>query len=199
MRAEVISAVDSNPAVIVVGVFDPFTEEHRQLLTNLAAYARDQRLRAVGIILDPRPAAIIQGRDGWPVYHDFAARVVLFKTLGINGIVRVVFGEEDVESGVTELLEVISSVVNVAELWIGAAQSLGTGLAGCQNTILRVTSEKGILCKVLPVNKWRGLSAGIIQTMRQEGDVESAIQVSGLPPIFLNHAPFSTVFNLNYA
>jgi len=183
MKATLHGTID-RPAVAAVGVWDPYRPAYEDLFGALRARGRERRLSSLAILLDPNPFMFLAGADVCPVYDDVRARIDLM--LGsVDGVLRLRFARRDVDGGAAEFFEAVSGQVAVAELWLGARQSLGRGAAGCGETIAAMASRYRTDLRILPepprstkAAKWS------VQYLLRAGRLAEAIAEVGRPPVW---------------
>ena len=171
----------AEPAVAVVGSWDPLLPTHMSLFRRLVRYARPRSLASVVIHLEPSPALHLNGPLEWPVYDDVKARMFLVAACGVSASLVVSFRKRDLTSGAKELLELVTQRVRLQELWLGASQSLGTGRGGSDEAIRRLAQQHRIRILRLPP---ASLDAGgrKVRECLIKGELEQATRIVGRSP-----------------
>src|SRR6476646_10279068 len=98
MKTTLLGRIDQ-PAIAVIGVWDPFLARHEQLCTALATSARERSLASVAIMLHPNPPALLNGDQEFPMYDDVAARVWPLRACGIEAVLKLQMTRADVDLG----------------------------------------------------------------------------------------------------
>jgi hypothetical protein len=169
----------TRPAVAVVGGWDPPLEAHEALLRELAAYGRSHDLSSLAILIDPPPAWYIYGPAQCQVYHDVRTRVHLLRACGIDGVMILHFTKQDFDAGVAELFETLKARVALAELWLGAGQSLGRGPKGNHRAIADQARLLDIKLSVMPDIRMDTLR---VRLALEAGRLQEASTLVGRPP-----------------
>jgi FAD synthase len=149
MMTELIGRIQ-HPAVAMVGVFDPFLNEHEKIIRQLSDYACSSRKSSLVVMLTPRPVALDQGIKAWPAFHDEGYRIKASLYCGADAILQVRLSKLDLKSGVLELLDAIAPYAPLSELWLGYNQSLGRGENGSASKIDALSIERGFAVRRLP-------------------------------------------------
>lgn len=183
MNARLHGRLD-RPAVAVVGVWDPVFPAHRRLFEELRDEAHERSLAALAILLDPAPPALLHGPRRFPVYDEVAERIAMLRACGVDGVLRVRFRKADVFAGAADLLAVVEPHARLAELWLGAQQTLGRLDAGSYDTAERLTRERGVTLRRLPFGRVR---PGSVVDLLAAGRLGEAATLVGRPPV--RHRP----------
>jgi hypothetical protein len=170
----------SRPAVAVVGVWDPLMDAHEEMLVELRREASLSGRSSLVIAIDPDPAQHLYGAAACPVYNDLPTRVERLLGLGVDGVLVVDFGPADLEAGARELLDVIQPWTSIAELWLGARQSLGRMERGNALTIEALAAERGFRVRRLPT---RQLGTAEVRELLRAGRIRDAMALGLLPPM----------------
>lgn len=181
MRATFYGKV-AGPAIAVVGVWDPMLGAHRELFEQIRCQAQRAGLPALAIVIDPDPALMLRGRAHWPVFDDIHTRVQRLFGSGFDAVLRIRFFENDLNAAAAEFFSLVDAHATLAELWLGAHQSLGRGVDGSQETILRLAGERGIQTHRLPPVKVLPPPYDIRQCLAA-GRVAEAAEMAGRPPV----------------
>ena len=178
MRARLYGRIDT-PAVVAIGVWDPIMRPHRELFVRLAAHAARGGLASAVIALDPDPVRHLYGPHDVPVYNDPASRVRQLLGAGLDAVVKVRFTRDDVDGGAEALFTAVEPHVRIAELWLGARQTLGRFDRGSFSTIQRLADERDMRVTRLPHTPLRTRA---VREHLREGALRPAIRVVGRPP-----------------
>ena len=180
MRATLHGHV-SGPAVAVIGVWDPMLPAHTTLFEELRCYARERGLTALAVAIDPDPVRYLSGESELPVYDDAATRIRRILACGIDAVLRVRFCERDIDRGAADLLRVADPFIRIAELWLGARQTLGRMEAGNFATVDRLAAERQMRVLRLPE---RRLETRDVRRLLQSGRLAEAAGLVGRPPVW---------------
>lgn len=172
--------VGIEPAVAVIGVWDPLLPAHHKLFASLCAHARAEGLTALVILLNPPPVSLQEGSAQWPVYTDTPTRIQQILATGVDAVLRVHLSKNDVWATAAMFLDLVSSVIPVKELWLGARQTLGHGPGGRFKAIVKKTELLGIQLRVLPPTQ---LISTNVRDLLKTGSLREAITTVGHAPL----------------
>ncbi len=172
------------PAAAVVGVWDPVTPAHAELVGDLVRHARSGGLGAVAVLIDPAPSSaggfgLRYGTHGWPVYDDVPARISLLGDLGLDAVLVARFAARDFSATAADFLDRLRTTLDLRELWVGAVQNLGPGAAGGTAAITRYAERCGIALHLLgrpPV------APADVRTLLAAGRIVEASAMTTRPP-----------------
>jgi hypothetical protein len=171
----------ASPAVAILGTWDPFLEVHERLLRGLCSYAREQRLASVGIMLDPPPPVFVHGAAKWPVYSDAATRVKLLRESGLDAVAHIAFSAADLERTAADFFDLVCARVPIAEFWLRAQQTIGSGPAGNALAILVQCKRRTIRLRRLPPSD-AGAESALVRQHLLTGELREAARIVGRPP-----------------
>jgi FAD synthase len=171
---------ERRPCAAVVGVWDPLVGAHYRLFDELRAAARERALGCAVVILDPDPVRFIWGVTELPVFNDIETRIALIREAGIDTVARVRFLRRDLHAGPGVLLDVLAPHVSIAELWLGARQTLGRGEGGSFEGIARVCESQRIFVRRLAHEQLETIN---VRELLAAGRIARAREVTGRPPI----------------
>lgn len=137
-------------AIGVVGVWDPLTATHRALFEQVRCVATRRGLGSLAVVIDPDPTRFVWNRTRWPVFNDVHTRVQLLRMLGIDAVIHLRFSKGDLAAGAREFFDLVGEHAALAELWLGANQSLGRGPNGSQEKVAELAAERGVAIQFLP-------------------------------------------------
>ena len=180
------------PAAAVIGVWDPLVSVHARLFGQLRRYSMVRARDTLAILLWPHPASFINPRRHWPVYDALETQVELIRSLGIDAVLVIKFSRGDADKGAAELLDEIVKWAPVAELWLGARQSLGRCRRGSSATIVAIARKHRIAVRHLPPA--RGDHGTSARAELSQGNLDLAISLVGRPPVLARPAQGSTLF-----
>jgi FAD synthase len=182
MRVKVYGRVDE-PAVAVVGSWDPLLPGHVSLFRRLRRYARHHSLASVVIHLEPSPARHLNGALEWPTYDDVRARLAMVAASGISASLLVRFRKQDLTAGAKEFIEAVTQHVKIDELWLGAQQSLGSCEGGSDEAIQQVAKKHRITIARLPYSSLDGAGRKVREFLIL-GQLEQAVRIVGRSPVW---------------
>jgi FAD synthase len=171
------------PAVAVVGSWDPLLPKHVSLFRRLRRYARRHSLASVVIHLEPSPARHLNGALDWPTYDDVMTRLAIAAASGISASVLVRFRKYDLTAGAREFIEAVTEHVQIDELWLGAQQSLGPCQAGSDQVIRQVARRHRIRIARLPYSSLDGEGRKVRELLIL-GKLEQAARIVGRSPVW---------------
>lgn len=181
MKATIYGNIDK-PVMAIVGVWDPFLPAHQELFARLISEAAARDHASVAILLDPAPQMLMYGPSAWPVYDNLHSRIRQMMGLGLDGLLHLDFAREDLKAGASDFFETVTAQVNLAELWLGQHQRLGSGDLGSVETVNRVAELFEVRLERLPEADLGALSRDI-RTLLGAGSLREAQNVVGRPPV----------------
>lgn len=179
MKSSLHGSVD-RPVIAVIGVWDPLLPAHERLFEALRASARKQSLATLAIAIDPDPVRFLWGPSSRPVYSDASTRIQQILHRGLDAVLRVGFVRRDLDATAAELFRVVDPHARIAELWLGARQSLGRCQGGNAEAILAAANSRGIQVIRLPKER---LESSRVRDLLQSGQLVEAAGIVGRPPI----------------
>src|SRR5215207_2655651 len=179
MRATLHGRVDGS-SVVIVGSWDPFLPAHRTMLEQLRSHARQRALASLAVMLDPSPAVFIWGRHDWAIFDDVRTRIELLLGCGIDGVLLIRLLRRDVAATAAEFFSTMLAQIDIAELWLGAHQTLGTGDHGRTEAIEDLAEDNGIeLVRLPPLRR----ETEDVRQLLAAGRVREATQIVGRSPV----------------
>jgi hypothetical protein len=179
MNASVHGRIERS-VIAAIGVWDPLLPVHLQLLDLLRARAHRQSLSPVVFVIDPDPARFLWGPAFRPVYTDPHARVQQMLDHGLDAVVRVHFARRDLDATAADFFSLVDAYAHLAEVWLGAKQSLGRCAAGNADAIGAAAAARGTKVFRLP---YRPIYSRKIRDLLQSGHLAKASRIVGRPPI----------------
>jgi hypothetical protein len=134
-------------------------------------------------MLDPAPQTYLRGAANWPVYMSLLAREHWLAALGMDGVVRVDFREEDLKLGVYDLLDAVRAHVRIAEVWMRPQQTFGPDARGSA-LALALYAKKHKLAWKRPATPETKVLANTVHYHLRRGEIAAAQAIVGLPPIW---------------
>jgi FAD synthase len=181
MKATVYGKI-VGPAIAVVGVWDPLLQAHQELFEQVCCQARRNGLTSLVIVIDPDPALVMRGAGKWPVYDDVQTRIQRLFTVGIDAVLHLRFVQDDLNAGVAEFFTLVAVHATLAELWLGAHQTIGRGPNGSQQAIVEAAERRGIQVQRLPLVRLMPPPYDIRQSLAA-GRVAEVVSLVGRPPV----------------
>jgi FAD synthase len=131
--------------IAILGSWDPLLPRHRAIFKRLLTYSKKKGLNPYVIIVYPNPAIFIYG-SVYKDYFDLPARIELFKHLGINNVLVLDIGGDDLLAGVEGVFNELAkdSSITLKELWIGENQYFGSGEKGVTWTTEAQCAQRNI-------------------------------------------------------
>jgi FAD synthase len=169
----------TRPAATVIGTWDPFLPEHRELFDQVGAEARANGLSFVAVMLDPPPPRLIRAGKAWPLYDDSATRVEVVRRSLVDAVLVVRLSRSDVGAGAREFLDLVRRHVALHELWLGQGQSLGPGPNGSPEEIARLARRDRFRLRRLDA---AALHSSQVRDSLSAGRIADAIALVGRPP-----------------
>ncbi len=182
MKATLYGQIKS-PAVAIVGVWDPFLPAHHELFSRLIRKAATRSQSSLAILLDPAPQMMMYGPSQWPLYTDLVSRAKLMLEMGLDGLLHLDFTRQDLQAGAGEFFDVVLANVNLAELWLGQYQRLGSGEAGAPEMVSQLAIQHDIHVERLQ-DADLGVVSRDIRNFLYSGCIQEALKVVGRLPIF---------------
>lgn len=180
MKATLHGTVNG-PAAIVVGSYDPLLPGHRQLFSFLGRYGRKAGCSSVVVLLDPPPALYLEDPAWYPLYHDGETRSAMIRQAGVDAVLRVHFEDSDLHGSAADFFESVDPHLDLAELWLGRKQTLGSGDTGDTQAVLHLAESKNVEVKFLPEGTVQE-SANEVRRMLVFGQMRKATSVVGHAP-----------------
>lgn len=174
--------------ICAIGVWDPVLECNRKLFRQLAKTSRSEHYTSVIVTLDPPPAMFNHGRKEWATFDNLAARLSFQRNEGIDTTIVARISHRETKLGARWFFDVLSNYVDIAQIWLGARQSLGPDHEGSSAAILEYASRRKIRVVRLPNRFTRNVSGRGREWLRI-GSVCRARKMSGVnlcgesPPI----------------
>ena len=180
MKATLLGQIEE-PAVTIVGVWDPFLPGHRHLFAEVCTYARQHGLASLAVVLDPNPVTFIYGLAEAPVYDDIRTRIQLMYCCGFDAILHVRFAKSDLNAGPGDFLDLVQAFgITIKELWLGARQLLGRGPESSMEALHALCERREIQIRRLPHAQ---LETEPVRHHLRAGCLVEATRLVGRPPL----------------
>lgn len=150
MQARLYGKPIVEPVVAVIGVFDPFTQMHADVMQSLVATARRQNQTAVAIVFEPDVRALLHGPERWPVMDDAPSRRRLIFATGIDRVLQITCTPDDLESGAREVFDLVAAHLPLVDLWLGHRQRLGARDSGSAEAVQHEADRHRVRVTRLP-------------------------------------------------
>jgi len=171
------------PALLLVGTWDPFIDLHRHLLQRASTYAAEQGMHCTTIIVDPNPSAFLHAPPRWVTYDDLLFRIEMLKKYGSSSCAVLRFTAGDLNLAADDFFDLLDASLPVAELWLGAEQSLGSGHRGSAPYVESAAGSRGIKVSRLNRNGSKKIAAQA-RHLISSGRFAAATAIVGRPPVW---------------
>jgi FAD synthase len=179
LRARLYGRI-TGPVLSAIGVWDPILPGHVQLYRRLSEFARESSLSPLAIAIDPDPVRYLYGASECPVYNDVDARIAQMLSFGLAGVLRVRFLQRDIEATAADLFALLDEHIQIAELWLGARQTLGRLEGGNFETIMKLAETRRMRVNRLPLES---LGTHSVRQLLRTGHIVQALELVGRPPL----------------
>ena len=169
----------ARPCLAVVGTWDPLLPVHYRLFAALCGAARERELSSALVLLNPDPIRFIWGVAELPIFNDVYTRIALIQDAGIDTVVLVRFLRRDLYTGPDALFDAVAPHISVAELWLGARQTLGRGEGGSFEGVARLCDRRGITVRRLLHAQLQTID---VRDLLAAGKIAAACRLAGRPP-----------------
>ena len=179
MKAYLYGRLDK-PVVAVIGVWDPLLPAHKVLFGRLSKQGVERSLSTLVIAIDPDPVRYLWGVSSRPIYNDVLTRIQQILHCGIDAVLRIHFVQRDIDATAADFFKVVDPQAQIAELCLGARQSLGRCRGGNFDAITEAANVRGMQVNRLPYER---LDSGKVRDLLQSGRLIEAANIVGRPPI----------------
>jgi riboflavin kinase/FMN adenylyltransferase len=167
-----------------IGNFDGVHAGHRALLAQLTASARAQGLRTLAVTFWPNPRALLHPA-GWLGYLATAdERADLLGAVGLDALLELPFTPALASATPEAFVELLTTAVPLAELWVGEDFRFGHRRAGDVATLRALAAPRGVAVHTIARQGPRPgepVSSSSIRALLREGKVEAAAEALGRP------------------
>ncbi|SHN30547.1 hypothetical protein [Mucilaginibacter sp. OK098] len=187
----------NNNAIAILGTWDPLLPRHRAIFKKLLTYSKTKGLNPYIIIVYPNPAIFTYGKL-YKDYFDLPARIELFKHLGINNILVLDIGSDDLSAGAEGVFNELAkdSTITLKELWIGENQYFGIGETGSTSTIEYECALRNIKLRTLKDSFRVVIDKSDVTRNFKAGQFDEAAAVVGQYPTYrLKDDPHIKMYN----
>ncbi|ASU32109.1 nucleotidyl transferase family protein [Mucilaginibacter xinganensis] len=178
----------NNNIISILGTWDPLLPRHRAIFKKLLTYSKSKGLNPYVIIVYPQPGIFIYG-NVYKDYFDLPARIELFKYLGINNVLVLDIGRDDLRAGAAGLFDELfkDSTMQLKELWAGENQYFGTGEKGLTWALQDECRERGIRLHTLKNSFKVVLDKDEVARSFRTGNFRQAAAIVGHFPTYFLH------------
>jgi hypothetical protein len=167
----------------VVGVWDPPLQHHRDLFQDLSRRVQNTSFASLVITLDPPPASYALGEGVWTTHTDLEWRLEVQRQCGIDYFAVLRLDQAEVDQGARYFLEKLQPDLSLAELWLGAHQTLGRFQPGSRVAVETSCASLGISVRILEDITDVQLKRKL-HSLLASGRVAEAYRVGGVPPVW---------------
>jgi riboflavin kinase/FMN adenylyltransferase len=174
---------DLKDPVATIGVFDGVHRGHRQLLYELAVWARATGGESVVLTFDRHPLEVLKGEKIAPLLT-LENRLLEFERHGIDATVLVDFAAVRALSPQAFLEAVIRDRLGCRRLLLGFDSHIGKDRTGDTTRVREVGARLGIEVRVASAvldKDGRKIGSSAIREAVQEGDLDRAANLLGRP------------------
>lgn len=183
MRLDEIAS-DRDTAV-TIGKFDGVHVGHTQIMTDLAAVARERGLEAVAVTFDRNPLELIRPELAPRPLTSTSQREELLQTSGVDRVIMLDFTRELMETEPEEFVATIFGSLRAKLVMIGPDFTFGKGGRGNAVTLRDAAAQYGATLRVIDdicVRDGRRISSTWIRDALALGRVEDAAVMLGRLP-----------------
>jgi FAD synthase len=176
----------NNNVITILGSWDPLLPRHRAIFKKLLTYSKTKGLNPYVIIVYPNPAIFTYG-NVYKDYFDLPARIELFKHLGINNVLVLDIGGDDLMAGAEGVFNELAkdSSITLKELWIGENQYFGTGEKGVTWTTEAQCVQRNIKLRTLKNSFRVVIDKDDVTRNFKSGQFDPAAAIVGYYPTYL--------------
>lgn len=170
--------------VLTVGVFDGVHRGHQHLFAQLLKIARERRLLAGAVALDPHPREVLQPEKPFRYLTTLEERIGFMEEAGLDLVVVQPFTPEFSLTPAREFVRLLKDNLRMQVLVAGPDFALGHGREGDLYTLRKLGQELGFDLEVVEPLYLQGLPvrSTTIRALVQEGKVAEAASFLGRPP-----------------
>jgi riboflavin kinase/FMN adenylyltransferase len=170
--------------VLTIGTFDGVHRGHQALIGAVVSQARATGRRAALVTFHPHPAAVLAPARAPRYLTTPGEKVALLEGLGLDLVVLLPFSRQVAATPARDFVEMLSTRLNVRELWVGSDFALGRNREGDIAYLRMLGRELGYQLHIFePVLEGEGVvSSSRIRALLREGDVEESTRLLGRYP-----------------
>lgn len=145
-----LHGINTKAVLAAIGVWDPLTYNHLNLIEFLTRRARYLNCHTCIILLHPKPIYFLQNQPKQIYFSDITFVIYKILGLGVNCVLEVEFeSKSDIYKNATHFIPAILKFICLKELYLGATQSLGQGQNGNQETIIKLAAKFNFKYKII--------------------------------------------------
>jgi riboflavin kinase / FMN adenylyltransferase len=176
-------AINEQPTVLTIGVFDGVHRGHHQLISGLVQRARALDCQSAVLTFDPHPDSVVRPEHPRPLLTTAEERAEQIAALGVDLLIIMPFTAALMKLGAREFMQQVCDAVALRELWVGWDFALGRKREGDRKRLAEIGHELGYT--VHPIERYslghEAISSTRIRTLLDEGDVATAARLLGRP------------------
>jgi len=175
---------DASPVVATIGNYDGVHLGHRAILRSVVAAARSRRVPTLLVTFDPHPLAVVAPSRRPRLLQTRRQKLDALAECGIDGVLVLKFDETlAAMTGEEFLRKLLRGRVTPVAIHVGASFRFGHDRAGDADLLCRIGAEMGFEVAGVPQVEVGGeiVSSSAIRRIVEEGDVERAARMLGLP------------------
>ena len=172
------------PSAVTVGNFDGVHLAHARILREVAAAAKERRLKAVVLTFDPHPTKIVAPGRVPPLLTSPEARLALFEKFGLDAALVLPFTAQVAHLSPEEFIEsVLVGKLGARVVVVGANFRFGRDHAGDVTRLAAEGRRRGFEVRIVEPVVWRGevVSSSRARRLITSGSVSQAVHLLGRP------------------
>jgi riboflavin kinase / FMN adenylyltransferase len=168
---------------LTIGVFDGVHRGHQEILTGLAASARQAGLPAAALTFHPHPAAVLGRGTGLRYLTLPEERAALLADLGMDLVITLPFTRELADLTAETFMSRLRDRLGVSRLRVGYDFALGRDRKGDVPALTEIGRRLGYTVETVPAvtNGEQVVSSSLVRSRLAAGEVESAAAALGRP------------------
>lgn len=174
---------NSQPTFLAIGSFDGIHRGHQEVLSKLAASAREQGVRSAVLTFFPHPKRVILDLQDRFYITTLEDRVALIAEAGVDLIVTHPFNEEVRHTRAADFVDQLCRTLDMRQLW-GGNFALGYQREGDIPFLRRLGREKGYTVELVQsMVEWDGelVSSSRVRQSLAAGDIVDVNGCLGRP------------------
>ena len=173
--------LDLKGTAVALGQFDALHAGHRDIICDVANYARQNGLKSVVYMFENTPNDVVSGDTTLSV-NTLEKRFEIIKDLGIDIVIARRFDEGIMKLSCAEFIEhYICNMLNARYITVGYNYRFGNKGEGSAESLAEKCNLRGIKVHIVPEVRLGGVSVSstAIREIISLGDVETAAQLMG--------------------
>ncbi len=168
-----VYGVISKPVVVLVGGWDPLIPDYHSLIKTANKYCASANYDLLLVMLDPLPSNFLFNRVS-PIYDCVNIRIKLMQHICSGAVCKVTMNKTITDAGVQYFLPTLHKKFNIAELWLKARQTLGSGPENSIRDIQRLCQKLSIKFKTMPFDNLLYTKAETVVSHLRNGQIVQA-------------------------